>query len=86
MPTTTMVMLAIIYFDDEDGSSGDYLLWLRSLWFQYEQKPTQPAGVNTLRSKQIGHHFTDDIFKRIFLNENVPMFIPIIEMCSQKFN
>ena len=60
--------------------------WWWSLWFQCEQKPTQPAGVNTLRSKQNGHHFTDDIFKRIFLNENVPMFIPIIEMCSQKFN
>ena len=26
---------------------------------------------NTLRPKQNGRHFPDDIFKRIFLNENV---------------
>ena len=27
--------------------------------------------INTLRSRQIGHHYTDGILKRIFLNENV---------------
>ena len=27
--------------------------------------------VNTLRPRQNGRHFPDDIFKRIFLNENV---------------
>ena len=31
---------------------------LRALW------------INTLRPRQNGHHFTDDTFKRIFLNEN----------------
>ena len=32
---------------------------------------TQPWWVNTLRQWQDGRHFTDDIFKCIFLNENV---------------
>ena len=27
--------------------------------------------INTLRPRQNGRHFADDIFKRIFLNENV---------------
>ena len=31
--------------------------------------------LNTLRPRQNGHHFADDIFKYIFLNENV--WIPI---------
>ena len=33
--------------------------------------------VNTLRPKQNGHHFADDIFKYIFLNENVLISIKI---------
>ena len=33
------------------------------------------AGVNTLMPRQNGRHFADDIFKLIFLNENV--WIPI---------
>ena len=36
---------------------------------------TQPRWVNTLRPRQNGRHFTDDIFKCIFLYENV--WIPI---------
>ena len=28
------------------------------------------ASINTLRPRQNGRHFTDDIFKCIFLNEN----------------
>ena len=32
---------------------------------------TWPQWVNTLRPKQIGRHFADDIFKHMFLNENV---------------
>ena len=31
----------------------------------------QMAGVNTLRPRQNGRHFPDDIFKWIFFNENV---------------
>ena len=33
--------------------------------------------INTLRSKEIGSHFADDIFKRIFLNENISIPINI---------
>ena len=36
---------------------------------------------NTLRPRQDGRHFPDDIFKYIFLNENVQILITI----SQKF-
>ena len=32
---------------------------------------------NTLRPRQNGHHFADDAFKRIFLNENVGISIKI---------
>ena len=34
-------------------------------------------SVNTLRPKQNGQHFADDIFKRIFFNENVWILIKI---------
>ena len=36
---------------------------------------TRPQWVNTLRPRQNGRHFADDMFKCIFLNENV--WIPI---------
>ena len=29
------------------------------------------AGINTLRLRQNGHHFSDDIFRCIFLKENI---------------
>ena len=32
---------------------------------------------NTLGQRQNGHHFTDDIFKGIFLNENIMISIKI---------
>ena len=35
------------------------------------------TAINTLRPKQNGHHFADDTFKRIFLNENVRISIKI---------
>ena len=34
--------------------------------------------INTLRPRQNGRHFEDDIFKRIFLNENVIIFFQIL--------
>ena len=34
-------------------------------------------ALNTLRPRQNGHHFPDDIFKWIFLNENVGILIKI---------
>ena len=38
---------------------------------------TQPQLVNTLRPRQNGRHFPDDIFKWIFFNENVWISINI---------
>ena len=38
---------------------------------------TQPQWVNTLGPRQNGRHFADDIFKCIFLNENVRILIKI---------
>ena len=35
------------------------------------------TGVNTLRPRQYGRHFPDDIFKRICLNENVSISLKI---------
>ena len=34
-------------------------------------------SINTLRPRQNGRHFADDIFKRIFLNENILILIQI---------
>ena len=42
--------------------------WPRSL-VPYDV--TRPQWVNTLRPRQNGRHFPDDIFKCIFLNENI---------------
>ena len=37
----------------------------------------KPQWVNTLRPRQNGRYFADDIFKRIFVNENVRLSIKI---------
>ena len=39
--------------------------------------PNQELELNTLRPRQNGRHFPDDIFKWIFLNENVRISINI---------
>ena len=44
------------------------ILWLTSV-------AVSTQSVNTLKPRQNGRHFADDIFKCIFLNENV--WIPI---------
>ena len=35
------------------------------------------GGLNTLRTRQNGRRFADDTFKRIFLNENIRIWIKI---------
>ena len=47
----------------------NYCLW----WYQV----ISSRDINTLRPRQNGHHFADDTFKRIFLNENVRISIEI---------
>ena len=37
----------------------------------------RPFSINTLRQRQDDHHFSDDIFKCIFLNENISISIKI---------
>ena len=60
--------------------------WFR-LWFFFtctaSSHHLQQSLLNTLRPRQNGRHFPDDIFKWIFLNENAsilikisPMFVP----------
>ena len=47
--------------------------------------PTTPRGLlNTLRPRQNGRHFAEDIFKCIFLNENVWISIKISLKCVPK--
>ena len=47
-------------------------------WFYVALKIYQLVkGLNTLRPRQNGRHFADDIFKCIFLNENVWILIKI---------
>ena len=51
---------------------------LRLLMIQCQYAPpTNLHGVNTLRPRQHGHHFADDTFKLILVNENVRISIEI---------
>ena len=45
--------------------------------YLYEPQADKLTLVNTLRPSQNGRHFADDIFKCIFLNENVWISIKI---------
>ena len=48
------------------------------VWHQTDEKPFfWMATINTLRPRQNEQHFADDIFKRIFFNENVWISIRI---------
>ena len=46
-------------------------------WTSWWPHESGPHCINTLRPKQNGHHFPDDIFKCIFLNENIWISIKI---------
>ena len=53
-------------------------LFLRKHWQFPRPSFLQTAFLfNTLRSRQNGRHFADDTFKRIFMNENVWIYIKI---------
>ena len=54
----------------ERGSGWLIILKPEKIWFALVED-----FFNTLSPRQNGHHFADDIFKRIFLNENI--WIPI---------
>ena len=46
-------------------------------WIRADVNKVQCKALNTLRPRQNGRHFPDDIFKCIFLNENAWIFIKI---------
>ena len=46
-------------------------------WWLLARIHLSPAPINTLRLRQNGRHFADDIFKCIFLSENVRIAIKI---------
>ena len=66
-----------IYFTSGHVITKLILLWYYQPLFweshiqQYGSAITMTSLFNTLRQRQNGCHFTDDIFKYIFLNENV---------------
>ena len=68
-------MLSFIYY-----SANMFVVWI---FIATDVTIIQPRSYvvsvcfNTLRPRQNGHHFPDDIFKCIFLNENVILSIEI---------
>ena len=46
-------------------------IWNQLNYFAAEAGPSWEDLINTLRPRQNGRHFPDDIFNWIFLNENV---------------
>ena len=53
------------------------LMWVWKLLIEDYSHTCQGQWVNTLRPRQNGRRFSDDTFKRIFLNENVKISIKI---------
>ena len=74
------------FIDLMAGGSCECEIALRSLSLVLaDDKSTLIGSVNTLKLRQNGRHFPDDIFKCIFLNENVwtsfkisLMFVPLV--------
>ena len=58
------------------GIVSYFITWMLA-FLTSTQKCFRPQCVNTLRLRQNGRRFPDDIFKCIFLNENSPISIKI---------
>ena len=81
----TALLWISLDFTDDQSTLVQVMAWCRqatshylSLCWPRSLSPydiTRPQWVNTLRPRQKGRHFTDDIFKCIFLNENVWMMV-----------
>ena len=62
-----------------------HVLMVLNIWYIFalrkhahmEAGTSQAVNFNTLMPRQNGRHFPDDIFKRIFLNQNVRIPINI---------
>ena len=72
---TTLVKLLLHLSDANEWNNMDFFLWIvlsnPGPWFGYEYRIYLKILLNTLRPRRNMRHFTDDIFKCIFLNENV---------------
>ena len=55
----------------------NYTYYERFYWYFSHKLWTGHTSINTLRPRQNGRHFPDDIFKWIFLNENVWISVKI---------
>ena len=71
-PTQPSVTAA---FHLQSRRDSDCQMWEYIGWSKYRLTPANVLALNTLRPGQNGRHFADNIFKCIFLNENV--WIPI---------
>ena len=59
------------------GATWSVLNWHHFVSFNVNEHRTNSSCFNTLGPRQNGRHFPDDIFKWIFLNENVWIWINI---------
>ena len=65
-----------------NGAQCDMAIIFQSIYTSEENEELICEGeiwgiVNTLKPRQHGCHFTDDTFKRIFLNENVRILVKL---------
>ena len=80
IPIINMHFILPINFIGEMSLSWQLCNFLHTLWWLISFRSKMPVNlidVNTLRPRQNGRHFADDIFKCIFLNENVWISIKI---------
>ena len=54
-----------------------HVIYVHEYGLKYKTMRKKVSYLNTLRPRQDGRHFADDIFKRIFLNKNVCISIEI---------
>ena len=68
------MVIRLIYLSNRNPHTGKTSLLK---WPQGHELAVMTWCINTLRARQNGRHFPDDIFKCIFLNENVWISIKI---------
>ena len=58
-------------FSNSFSSKKSCIFWIKFQWSFFPRVQIMSAVVNTLRPRQNGRHFPHDIFKCIFLTENI---------------
>ena len=80
---SSVVSIVIMYIDNRQCYNGAIPVPLQNNTLDFIKQQVRGicvvlvGFVNTLRWRQNGHHFADDIFKCMFLNENVWILIKI---------